>query len=373
MAEPLKNYFGPEIPRAIARSISATGYQLDEERFLEEVLDGYETLGLMERGRRIATVLHEHLPQDFEKAIEILLASLPALAPVEHGGNHPMSSFRFLAHTLYVALYGVDHLEASLRAQHALTQLFTAEFSIRPFLERYPDATLARLREWAGDPNPRVRRLVSEGTRPRLPWAPRLRSFQADPRPVLELLELLKDDVDPDVRRSVANNLNDIGKDHPALLVETARAWMRDAGPDRRQLIRHALRSAVKRGDAGALQLLDFDGPAAVRILNPRITPARVPIGERVEFGFELANETPARQRVLVDCRVHFVKSRGETRPRVFRIGAAELDPGAVVPMSKSISLAVMTTRKPYPGLHRIELLLNGKPEPLGEFEVIAP
>lgn len=372
MAEALKDFYGPEIPHRIARSVAATGFPLDESRFLEEVLDGYEPLGLMQRGRRIAHVLRRHLPRGYPAALEVLLDSLASAAPERAPGDHGMSSFLYLPHTLFVAEYGLEHFEPSMEAQHRLTQLFTAEFSIRPFLERHTERTLARLREWASDPSAHVRRLVSEGTRPRLPWAPRLRAFQADPRPVLSLLELLKDDPELYVRRSVANNLNDIGKDHPDLLVETARAWMHDATPARRWLVRHALRSAVKRTDADALQVLGFADAADVEIRNPRITPRRAAIGDSVVFAFELLNLSSERQQLLVACRIHFVKARGETRPKVFSMGTIELEPHAAVALSKTISLATMTTRKHYPGTHRVELLLNGRPSALGEFEVVA-
>ena len=175
-----------------------------------------------------------------------------------------MAAFLYMPHLFFVARHGLDHFEDSMRAQHALTQLFTAEYSIRAFLEKHPGATLARLREWTADPSHHVRRLVSEGTRPRLPWAPRLRAFQKDPRPVLELLELLKDDPELYVRRSVANNLNDIGKDHPALLTAVAKRWLRGASPERRWIVSHALRSAVKRADAGALGALGYRWQGAV-------------------------------------------------------------------------------------------------------------
>ncbi len=159
--------------------------------------------------RHCTNICRPNIPQ----AVDVLLAS--ASQPHEHRASGGMAAFLYMPHLFFVARHGLDHFEDSMRAQHALTQLFTAEYSIRAFLEKHPEATLARLREWTADPSHHVRRLVSEGTRPRLPWAPRLRAFQKDPRPVLELLELLKDDPELYVRRSVANNLNDIGKDHP--------------------------------------------------------------------------------------------------------------------------------------------------------------
>src|ERR671915_514619 len=326
MAEPLKNSYGPDVPRRIGAMIAAVDPAFPVGAFLAEALDGYEALELTPRARHIAHALARRLPQDYERAIEILVASLgPKLDSPELTG---MDVFVYLPHVFFVAERGGDHFEASMRAQYELTQRFTAEFSIRVFLERYPEATLARLREWARDPSVHVRRLVSEGTRPRLPWAPRLRSFQEDPRPVLELLELLKDDPELYVRRSVANNLNDIGKDNPAALVETCRRWLDGASAERGWLVRHALRSAVKRGDPEALALLGYGEDAAVAVRDVRAEPAVAPIGGSVTFSVELANESAAAQRLLVDLRVHFVKANGRTSPKVLKLKELELEPG---------------------------------------------
>ncbi len=235
-----------------------------------------------------------------------------------------MAAFLYMPHLFFVAQHGLDHFEESMRAQHALTQLFTAEYSIRAYLDRHPERTLALLREWTRDPSEHVRRLVSEGTRPRLPWAPRLRAFQKDPRPVIELLELLKDDPSLYVRRSVANNLNDIGKDHPKLLVATAKRWLRGATPERRWIVNHALRSAVKRADAGALGALGYGGKADVAVRKAIIAPARARIGGSVSISFVLINKLPRRQRVMADLVVHFVKARG-TGAKTFKLKAVDL------------------------------------------------
>jgi 3-methyladenine DNA glycosylase AlkC len=223
------------------------------------------------------------------------------------------------------------------------------------------------LRDWTQDPSPHVRRLVSEGTRPRLPWAPRLRTFQKDPRPVIELLELLKDDPEPYVRRSVANNLNDIGKDHPQLLTEVAKRWLRDAGAERRWIVGHALRSAVKRADAGALGALGFGGKVTVKPRRVQITPAAPRVGGSVRVEFDLANSSPRTQRVMADLVVHFTKARG-TGAKTFKLRALELKPGESVSLAKKIGLQQLTTRKHYPGVHRVEALLNGQRFPLGKF-----
>src|SRR5688572_30733780 len=205
------------------------------EAFLRDVLAGYGPLSLTARGQHVAKALRRHLPADYPRALQVLLAS--ASQPHDHRASGGMAAFLYMPHLFFVAQHGLDHFEDSMRAQHALTQRFTAEYSIRAFLEKHPEATLARLREWTRDPSAHVRRLVSEGTRPRLPWAPRLRAFQKDPRPVLELLELLRDDPEPYVRRSVANHLNDIAKDHPALAVEVCRRWSAGDPPESRRWI----------------------------------------------------------------------------------------------------------------------------------------
>jgi 3-methyladenine DNA glycosylase AlkC len=368
MAEPLKNSYGPEIPTRIAAMIRGVYPEFPTESFLADVLDGYEALELMPRGRHISKALRRHLPENYETACEILINSLgPANNKTESNG---MTVFQYMPHANFVADYGLDYFELSMRAQYEITQRFTAEFSIRPYLIHHTAKTLARLREWTADENVHVRRLVSEGTRPRLPWASRLSAFQKDPSPVLELLELLKDDPEIYVRRSVANNLNDIGKDNPAVLLETARRWMTDASPERRALIRHALRSLIKAGDPGALGILGFGAQTGAQIRNASITPALAHSGERIMVTFEIVNESPDAQRVLVDFRIHYVKANGKTAPKVFKLKALELAPQEAVEVRKTVSLAEMTTRKHYAGRHEVDALLNGQIVPLGAFDL---
>lgn len=324
MAEQLRNHYGAEIPRRIATMISAVHPAFPAKRFLTTALAGYDELNLMARGRQIAAALALHLPEDFDAAADILLASLGP-RPRSQEGEGGMASFLYLPHTLFVASHGLDHFETSMRAQYELTQRFTAEFSMRPFLERHEQATLARLAEWAGDANEHVRRLVSEATRPRLPWAARLRRFQRDPRPVLALLELLKDDPSLYVRRSVANNLNDIGKDKP---------------------------------DA--------------EVMDVAITPARATIGGAVSIGFTLRNTRRKPQQLLVDFRIHYRKANGKSSPKVFKLRRVELAPGESLRLEKSVSLREMTTRRHYPGRHEVDLVVNGATFTLGSFSLRA-
>ncbi len=368
MAQPLKDSFGHDIPEGIAAAIRAVRPGFDTDGFLADALSGYDELELLARARHVAHALRRHLPADDAEALAVLVASLgPRSEQPEPKGMEP---FFYAPHVFYVAEFCLDQWEAAMDAQYELTQRFSAEFSIRAFIDREPERTLARLRAWASDPSPLVRRLVSEGTRPRLPWAPRLRRFQHDPRPVLELLELLKDDPSPYVRRSVANNLNDIGKDHPDLLVETCRRWLRDAGPERRALVRHALRSAIKRGERGALEVLGFDADRPARILLARIHPTRPRIGGSVRIELDVENPGVTAGTFNVDLRIEFVKARGTTSPRTFKLGVVELQPAGRAHLAKTISLRQHTTRTHHPGEHRVVALVNGQLHPIGSFDL---
>jgi 3-methyladenine DNA glycosylase AlkC len=368
MATRLKDLYGPEIPASIAAAIAAVHPPFRADAFLEDALDGYESLELTPRARHIADALARHLPTAYGDAIDILLASLgPPLDGDEAFGMEP---FLYAPHVYFVAAHGIDHWDTSMRAQYELTQRFTAEYSIRVFIEGEPERTLARLREWADDPSPHVRRLVSEGTRTRLPWAPRLRRFQADPSPVLGLLELLKDDPSLYVRRSVANNLNDIGKDHPDLLVETCERWLVDASAERRWLVRHALRSAVKRADRAALALLGFGDDRVAALTGIMIMPLRARIGDNLRVTLTVENAGQSSALFNVDLRVHFVKVSGRLSPRVFKLREVDLRPGERATLSKVISLRQQTTRTHHPGEHRVEAVINGAATPIGSFYI---
>lgn len=370
VAEPLKNFFDENVVRRLAQSLRSAGADLDERAFVRDGFRGLANLELTGRGWHLAETMQKHLPSSFPAAARVLIQSLEQ--PLPASGVQGMAPFFYLPHVLFVSKYGLEHWEPAMGAQYELTQRFTAEFSIRPFLVRYPKETYERLRTWAADPNVHVRRLVSEGTRPRLPWAPRLRAFQENPAPVLALLELLKDDAERYVQRSVANNLNDIAKDHPEVAVETCRRWLGDAPPGRRWIVGHALRSLVKSGHAGALDVLGVGKKPAVRVEGLVLTPNRVRLGSELRFELTLTSTARSRQDLMVDYAVHFVKANGTRRPKVFKLKKLSLDPAEVVKLRGKVSFRDLTTRAHYPGEHLLELLVNGNAFPLGSVDVRA-
>ena len=338
--------------------------------FVKDATTGLDDLELLDRGRHITRALTRHLPSSYPEAIDVLLRSLgPEHASDELVGAG-MAPFFYLPHTIFVADRGLDHFDLSMHAQYELTKRFSAEASIRPYIAGDPERTFRIFRTWAADANAHVRRLVSEGTRLRLPWAPRVAWLDSNPERVLSLLELLKDDPSTMVRRSVANNLNDLGKVRPDLLIRTAGAWLESASSDRRSLVEHALRSAVKRGDADALRLLGYGTKPAVSLETVAFDPKRVRIGGRVAMRFTIRSRSRQTQDLLIDVAVHFVKARGRTAAKVFKLTRLTLAPRQRVELRASFSLAVHTTRVPQPGLHSVDVLVNGTAIPAGSFHV---
>lgn len=258
---PLKNILGLEAVSCLADNIAYVYPQFAPDQFEKSALEGLDSLEFMARAKHIAKALRNHLPEKYEKAVEILIASLtpPNIATEGLG----LSVLFYQPHSFYIAEYGLDKahnggddpFDVSMKAQYELTKRNTSEFSIRPFLMKYQERTLSQLKSWIFDSDPHVRRLCSEGTRPRLPWAPRIPAFVDDPSPILPILTSLKDDQSSYVRRSVANSVGDIAKDHPDLAFEICEGWFVGATKEVRWIIRHALRYPAKKGNKIALQL----------------------------------------------------------------------------------------------------------------------
>jgi len=367
MAEPFKNMFRAETLGTLAEWLQRGG-TFDAAGFHAAACRGLEPLELKDRVRHVATVLVDFLPATFPDAAAHIVASLPPPLAATEG-----STDGFLAWPLcqYVQEQGLDQPEHALPALYELTRRFTAEFAIRPFLLRDPAQVLARLASWTADPDPHVRRLVSEGTRPRLPWGLRLEPFVQDPRPLLPLLEALRDDPEEVVRRSVANHLNDITKDHPALVVEICGRWLAEAPDsasprDRDRLVRHALRGLVKQGHPAALALLGV-GPPQVR-LRSFTGPARARIGDSPRLELHLHSTADRTQRLVLDYRLEMPGAGGRTNRKVFKWSTRSLAAGAELHLGKAHSLVPVSTRQTRPGLHRFVLQVNG--QDLGSHEL---
>ena len=368
MGEPLKNHFGPEIPKRISGMIQGVQKSFLAKPFLKDALAGYEELELMQRAEHIAVALRKHLPEDFPKASRALVDALgPKLEKTEGNG---MAPFIYAPFDIFIREYGLGHFEDSMTAIHAITQRFTSESSIRPFLIHRQKETLAQLQSWIEDDSVHVRRLVSEGTRPLLPWNPRIPAFRKNPKPVIKLLRQLRDDPELYVRRSVANNLNDIGKDNPEVLTETTAKWMKGASAERVWLIRHALRGAIKAMNPDALAVLGYGKASGIKVSSGMVDPDKVRIGDSVVVHFDLKNTSKEDQKLLVDFQIHYIKANGKPSAKVFKLKETVLKPAETEHFQKKVSVADMTTRKHYPGRHKVDVAINGQLRELSHFDL---
>jgi 3-methyladenine DNA glycosylase AlkC len=362
----MKDGLGPEAIRRIAAGLRHADPKFPVDKFREKALQGLDRLELKDRVRHVIGVLHGFLPAKFEDAAHVL-GKLPDVW-VHGAPNDPLRGFAAWPVIDYVGVYGLDDPRTALPLLKRLTPLFSAEFAIRPFLKKHQQLTLDYLEGWVYDDSMHVRRLVSEGTRPRLPWGERLPAFIEDPTPVLRLLEELKDDPEEYVRRSVANNLNDIAKDNSKTVVAICAKWMERPTDERAWIVRHACRTLVKEGDKDALRILGFHGDTQVSVDQLTVDKQAVSVGAAVTFSFQLHSNAKLEQRLVVDYAVHLVKANGQARPKVFKLKNLRLAPGETVQISKAHSFKAITTRSYYPGAHRFDLLVNG--DVVGSFQV---
>lgn len=342
----------------------------DPDRFEAEALGGLDGRGLLERLDWLADCLEAQLPSDFPAMAEALEAAMPPrLDP-----NHDDDDFGQFIHAppgILAVRHGLEeHPDRALDLLYAATQRFSMEFYIRPFLERWPDKTLGRLALWAQDANYHVRRLVSEGTRPRLPWASRI---SLPPDRAMPLLDRLHADSTRYVTRSVANHLNDLGKTDLPLVTDALRRWRKAGRQSPRELdwiTRHALRTAVKRGEPEALALLGFDPDVALEV--DLSLPDEVRIGAALDIAVTLHAETPAR--LLVDYRIVFHRPNGRSGEKVFKLGQGRAARGAPLKLAKAHRLKpAASTFTWHPGPHRLVLQVNGRDVAEANFTVASP
>ncbi len=373
-------------PRAVAElgsTLSQVWPGFPEADFVERAQDGLAGLELKARVSHVADALCQTMPRDFERAAQVVRAAI-ALPAFDGWIVFPVDE--------WVARAGIEYPDAALPLLGELTGLWSAEFAIRPFIEAHPDRTFEQFDLWIESGDEHRRRLVSEGSRPRLPWGRQLRSFIADPRPTIALLDRLVDDPSAYVRKSVANHLNDISKDHPDLALETAEGWLAAAAtvdrpsvvshgddrqtgagpvPARRQwVVSHGLRSMVKAGDPAALKLLGFDPDARLSLTGFSVTPQRIEIGDAVAIRFSLTADerTPA----MVDYRIHHAGAKGVRKPKVFKLKRTVLEPGVVVEFSREHPIREVSVRRIHPGPHLIEVQVNGRVLAAATVEVTA-
>ncbi len=348
--------------RDIAAAIAKAHPQFDQAAFVSGVFDSeWEARALKQRIRHIAVTARAGIEGDYRTALDVMLG---AVAHLTIGG---ISAWCF---NDFVEEYGVDDPDASLPALEQFTKLASAEFAIRPFIRDYPDRLADQMLEWAGNDDEHVRRLATEGYRPRLPWGMGIPALKKDPSPLLPVLEKLRNDPSETVRRSVANNVHDISKDHPELAVQILRGWGAET-PEAAALRKHALRTLLKQGDPGALDLMGFTGGADVVVDELSVSPETGVIGEHVYIDTTIRSTGERTQPVMLDYAVRYQNVSGTGSRKVFKGKVEDLEPGATIHLRRKISLQQMTTRRIVAGPHSVEVQVNGDVLADADFDVV--
>ncbi len=363
----IRDVFSPKAVNEMADRLHKTWPVFDKKKFTKSINPELPKLTYSERLKLITINLEKHLPTDFPKAVEILLSA--QLPPYDSDilGN-PNERFITVTNTAFISRNGLEHFDISMNALYEMTKRLTAEFDIRIFLDKYPDETLAILKKWAKDKNPHVRRLVSEGSRPFLPWGKRLNNIKDNPMLTLELLELLKNDPSEYVRRSVANHLNDHTKNHPDLIVKTLKKWKKEhPGKNMDRLIKHATRTLIKNGHAGALELLGFERGAAA-VVKKLAVDKKIKIGGYLNFSFNIVSTGNKLQNLIVDYIIYFKKSDGSLSPKVFKMTTKKISKKETISLSKRHSFKIITTRVYYMGKHQLAIQINGEEKSKTDF-----
>ena len=364
--EPFKNLLNAALVRDAGAQLQAAWPAFDKAGFVRRAGRGLEALEMKARAMQIADALEATLPKDFDHACKVIEAALAPPIAVDGVAAPREAAAPGLAGWIvwplgeFVARRGLAEPERALAALHALTQRLTAEFAIRPLMVAHPALVFATLQRWTRDPSAHVRRLISEGSRPRLPWGLRLRALVADPSPTLPLLAALQDDSSEYVRRSVANHLNDIAKDHPGIVVAWVREHLPGASPERRALLKHASRTLIKQGHADMLARWGA-GDAFAGSARLTLSAKRVVVGESLGLTLALRSRSAEPQRLLIDYAVHHLKANGSISAKVFKGWSLTLAPGEVRSLSKSHSLRAVTTRRYHAGRHAVDVRINGQ------------
>ncbi|MBC9932967.1 DNA alkylation repair protein [Chitinophaga qingshengii] len=348
--EPLKEMFNRDFYRHFADVFANADKKFDRDKFYKDVTDQLDTRELNARLRHTAVTLGLHLPKDYKKAIAILWQAAPSLK----------TGYTALVLPDFVALYGKDHFDISMEALEYFTTLGSAEFAIREFLKKDFNRTLTVMKQWAQHKDHHVRRLASEGSRPRLPWSFKLDAIIKDPSLTRDILESLKADETLYVRKSVANHLNDISKDNSAYMLQLVKSWD-VAHPHTGWIIKHASRTLIKKGDKDSLSVFSFEKQVKIKLDKFSLSASKINLGDSLSFSFQLTSEKSSPQKLVIDYVVHYPKSSGEVSQKVFKLKEVVLQPGEKLTFSKKQVFKDMTTRKHHAGKHLISIQVNGK------------
>jgi len=366
MAELLKNMYNPIFFESLNKILKKHVPDFKERDFIHLIYDKqWPDLELKQRVRHITHALHHFFPSNFEEASCVV----KELARQFQKNMIKEQSFELMFLADYIEVYGISDYYKAMETLEVVTQVVSGEFAIRPFLIRYPELCLKQLLEWSRNNNANVRRLASEGCRPQLPWASRVSYLKKEPQLILPILENLKDDISVYVRRSVANNLNDIAKDHPGLVLEIAKKWSGQSS-NTDWVIKHACRTLFKKGNADALSLHGFEKTSKADINNFELADRKVKIGNQLQFILTFQNQERSPAKFRLEYAIDYLTATGKVSRKIFKLAEKMYLPFQVVELKRKQSFKDFTTRKHYKGKHLISIIVNGNKQAQQEFIV---
>lgn len=354
MAEPLKNMFNQEFFTSLCDELIVLVPDFDPNLFNKKVYtEHWDKLELKERMYHVTRVVHSFLPEGFENSIPIILKLVKSLKQSKN------ISFGYMFLADYIEQYGQNNIELSLNAMQEVTQLISCEFAVRPFIIKYPEKLMKQMLIWSTHKHENVRRFSSEGCRPRLPWAVALPELKKDPSPIFPILENLKNDSSEFVRKSVANNLNDITKDNPEIAIDIFKRWYGQA-KNTDWIVKHASRTLLKQGNSEMMKLFGFASVADINIVDFEVVKKKIKLGDYLEFSFKLTNRSNNDQKIRLEYAIYYQKANGTLSKKVYMISEKEYEANSITNIVRKQAFKPISTRKFHKGLHQVALVLNG-------------
>lgn len=378
MVESFKNIYNEQFFNKFTKDLKLVVNDFDTDKFVSQIMDEeWKNRGYKQRTAHITTVLGKFLPADYKKAVSKILKlldcvkdQLPDFSKIDDRNFNLLTLEYGAILDNYIEQYGINDYQTSIKAIEKITQFTTCEFVAHAFIAKYPDEMMKQMLIWSTHEHWGVRRLASEGCRPRLPWAMALPKLKKDPTPIIPILENLKNDPSKFVRLSVANNLNDIAKDNPQMVIALAKSWKGES-KDVDWIIKHGCRTLLKQGNTEIMKLFGFDSIENITIENYQISTHKVKIGETVEFCFNLSNNNNRNTKIRLEYGIYYQKSNGTLAKRIYKISEKEYAENSVTHIVRKHSFRVITTRHFYPGLHQIAIIVNGNEFDRLNFELI--
>ena len=378
MAEAFKNMYNEKFFDKFTKDLKLVINDFDACEFVSQIMDNeWENRGYKQRIMHITTILKKFLPADYKDAIAKILElldyvknALPDFSKIDDK-NFGLLTLEYGAILdNYVEQYGIDDYETSIKAIEKITQFTSCEFVTHPFIVKYQDKMMDQMLVWSKHEHWAVRRLASEGCRPRLPWAIALPSLKDNPAPIIPILENLKNDPSRFVRLSVANNLNDIAKDNPETVIDLVKRWKGES-EEVEWVIKHGCRTLLKQGNPEVMKLFGFDSIKNISMMNFQILTSKVRVGSSLKFSFNLLNNNNNKTKIRLEYGVYYQKANGTLARKVHKISEKEYAGNSIIEITRSHSFRVVTTRKFHPGLHQVAVIINGNEFEKHDFELI--